>query len=123
MRFNTGTCLLVNIEGYTLVSPGYKGWVCCETGSRVVACCCWFVMVCCGTFNNYWCRFNTCKEVVGSWHTIDAFLYNIQCGGVCLCQLYCLLKPVNGESLVCQVQMFYVLFVVLLLLVGCTLSF
>ena len=39
VRFNTGTCLLVNIEGYTLVSPGCKRWVCCETGSRVVACC------------------------------------------------------------------------------------
>ena len=39
VRFNTGTCLLVNIEGYTLVLPGHKGWVCCETGSWVAACC------------------------------------------------------------------------------------
>ena len=39
MRFNTGTCLLVNIEGYTLVLPGCKGWVCCEIGSGVVAHC------------------------------------------------------------------------------------
>ena len=39
VRFTTGTCLLVYIEGYTLVLPGRKEWVCCETGSGVAACC------------------------------------------------------------------------------------
>ena len=39
-------------------------------------------MMCCGAYSNYWCRFNTCKEIVSSWHTIDAFLYNVLCGGV-----------------------------------------
>ena len=35
VRFSTGTCLLMSIEGWTLVSPGCKGWVCCETGSSI----------------------------------------------------------------------------------------
>ena len=43
--------------------------------------------------------------------------------GVCLCLLYCPVKPVNGESLVCPVQKFYVQFVVPLLIVGCKLGF
>ena len=125
VRFGTGTCLLISIDGWILVSSGCWGCVCCETVSPFTGC--WDVDL-------FWCAAGRSTIIgVGSMLVKSNLsflnslsLLELQTGWglkLILKLIIHLLKLVSVNELVLLVEMFCVQFLMLLLRVEYKLGF